>query len=385
MPEERIENSVFISYRRTNTPWALAIYQALQAQGYDAFLDFTGIASGDFERVIIQNIRARAHFVVLLTPSALERCGEPGDWFRREIETAIDCKRNIVPIMLEAFDFNSPAIARELTGKLEVLKHYNGLEVPVRYFNYAMKELHERFLSVPLSTVLHPVQATVALATGTEQMAASAAPPVRQEELTAQQWFERGSNATDPDEKIRNYSEAIRLKPDYVSAFFFRGIARKANDDLDGSIADFSEAIRLEPDFGNAFLLRGFARESKVDLDGAIADFSEAIRIEPRDATKRRFRGEARRKKGDLDGAIADFSEAIRLEPDFGDAFLLRGFARRTKGDLDGAIADFSEAIRLKPDYGAAYFNRAVTKRKKGDAAGAQSDFDVAKSLGLKP
>ena len=317
MPEERIENSVFISYRRTNTPWALAIYQALQAQGYDAFLDFTGIASGDFERVIIQNIRARAHFVVLLTPSALERCGEPGDWFRREIETAIDCKRNIVPIMLEAFDFNSPAIARELTGKLEVLKHYNGLEVPVRYFNYAMKELHERFLSVPLSTVLHPVQATVALATGTEQMAASAAPPVRQEELTAQQWFERGSNATDPDEKIRNYSEAIRLKPDYVSAFFFRGIARKANDDLDGSIADFSEAIRLEPDFGDAFLLRGFAR----------------------------------RTKGDLDGAIADFSEAIRLKPDYGAAYFNRAVTKRKKGDAPGAQSDFdvAKSLGLKP------------------------------------
>jgi hypothetical protein len=49
----------------------------LTQPGYDAFFDFTGIASGDFESVILENIRARAHFLILLTPSVLERCDEP--------------------------------------------------------------------------------------------------------------------------------------------------------------------------------------------------------------------------------------------------------------------------------------------------------------------
>ena len=88
----RIEKTVFISYRRTNAPWALAVYQDLTYHGYDAFFDCLGIVSGDFESIILENIRARAHFLVLLTPSALERCTDPGDWLRREIET-----RNIVP------------------------------------------------------------------------------------------------------------------------------------------------------------------------------------------------------------------------------------------------------------------------------------------------
>src|ERR1700733_8548923 len=104
----RIEKTVFISYRRTNVPWALAISQNLTHHGYDVFFDFNGIASGDFEQVILGNIKARAHFVVLLTPSALERSGEPADWLRREIETALDTKRNIVPVMLEGFDFATP-------------------------------------------------------------------------------------------------------------------------------------------------------------------------------------------------------------------------------------------------------------------------------------
>jgi hypothetical protein len=84
----RVEKTVFLSYRRTTVAWALNIYQNLTQHGYDVFFDFQGIASGDFESVILQNVRARAHFLALLTPSALERCNEPDDWFRREIETA---------------------------------------------------------------------------------------------------------------------------------------------------------------------------------------------------------------------------------------------------------------------------------------------------------
>jgi len=65
---ERVAKTGFLSYRRTNAPWALAIFQNLTHRGYDVFFDFDGLASGDFERAIIGNIRDRTHFVVLLTP-----------------------------------------------------------------------------------------------------------------------------------------------------------------------------------------------------------------------------------------------------------------------------------------------------------------------------
>ena len=51
----------------------------------------------DFEHVILGNIKAPAHFLVVLTPSALERCDEPADWLRREIETALDIHAILCP------------------------------------------------------------------------------------------------------------------------------------------------------------------------------------------------------------------------------------------------------------------------------------------------
>jgi hypothetical protein len=131
----RIEKTVFISYRRADEGWALAVFGDLTRHGYDVFVDYEGIASGHFSTVIFENIRARAHFLVLLTPTALERCGDPDDWMRREIEAALDSRRNIVPLILEGFDFGTPAIATRLTGKLAALKQYNGLSIPPALFS----------------------------------------------------------------------------------------------------------------------------------------------------------------------------------------------------------------------------------------------------------
>jgi hypothetical protein len=161
---ERIEKTVFLSYRRTNIPWALAIFQNLTQHGYDVFFDYEGIASGDFERVILGNISARAHFLVLLTPSALERCDEPSDWLRREIETALTNQRNTVPLMLEGFDFGTPKIASQLTGMLAALKHYNGLSIPPQYFLEAMGSLspitiRAAYAAAPMSTTAWPSRA----------------------------------------------------------------------------------------------------------------------------------------------------------------------------------------------------------------------------------
>jgi diguanylate cyclase (GGDEF)-like protein len=155
----RVEKTVFISYRRTDFPWALAIYQHLTHHGFDVFFDYTGLASGDFASVIFENIRARAHFLIVLTPTALERCNEAEDWLRREIEESLDCRRNIVPLFMEGFDFGAPAIAPHLTGKLAALKRYNGVSVPDEYFHAAMEKLCAKFLNVPLEAVLHPASA----------------------------------------------------------------------------------------------------------------------------------------------------------------------------------------------------------------------------------
>jgi len=305
----------------------------------------------------------RAHFLVLLTPSALERCGDPGDWLRREIEAALDSRRNIVPLMMEGFDFGTPTIANQLTGKLALLNHYNALEVRPAYVFEAMSRLREKYLNVALDAVPRPASLVAQHAATEQKDAAATASPVSKEELTAQQWFERGFNTRDLDEKLRFYSEAVRLQPNVALAFYNRGGTRMAKGDLVGALADYNEAIRLRSSDADAFNNRGFVHYKTGDLDSALADYTRAIRLKPDLASAFNNRGCARHDKGDLVGALADCNAAIRLKPDFAEAFDSRGNVRRAQGDLEGALADYNRSVSLRPDYSPALDNRELVLR----------------------
>jgi acyl carrier protein len=143
-------NTVFISYRR-KASWSIAraIFMDLREHGYDVFMDVESIDSGTFDTIILNQIAARAHFLVILASNTLERCIEPGDWLRREIEHAIDLNRNIVPVLVENFQFDDKT-RRYLTGKLEKLPRFNALTVPHEYFDAAMEKLRTRFLKQPV-------------------------------------------------------------------------------------------------------------------------------------------------------------------------------------------------------------------------------------------
>lgn len=214
----RIEKTVFISYRRTDVYTALAVYENLKNQGYDVFFDYRSISSGDFEQIITANIRARAHFLLILTPTALDRCNEPGDWLRREIEMAIDEKRNIIPLFFKSFHFGNPSISEKLTGKLKNLSRYNGLNVHEDYFDEAMRRLSAQYLNIPLDTVLHPVSTLVQKVVQAEQNAADKALEqiVDVKDLVKQSKEKNNNSKITPDLKhIENIPDPIDVPQEY--------------------------------------------------------------------------------------------------------------------------------------------------------------------------
>lgn len=378
----QIAKTVFISYRRANLPWALNIFQYLTAHGYDVFFDYESIHSGDFERVILTNIRARAHFLVVLTPSALERCVNPDDWLRREIETALDKKLNIVPLFLEGFNFDAPSISNQLIGKLTLLKGYNGLNIPSDYFPEAMERLKTRYLNVPLDSVLHPVSDEfVKQEVEKQQTAARIATEAKENELKAQELFEQAHKYwldNNLDETIRCTTEAIRLNPNFAEAYNRRGAAKLDKQDFDNAIKDFNESIRLKPNFDKPYFNRGTARNNKGDFDGAIEDYTEAIRLKPDDASAYNARGHIRSNRGDFDEAISDYTDAIRLKPDDANAYFNRAFSRDKKSEFDEAILDYTEAIRLGSNDAITYNNRAASHIRKGNYDNAIKDCNEA-------
>jgi tetratricopeptide (TPR) repeat protein len=224
--------TVFISYRREPDIWpARMIRNYLVAHSWDVFLDTESIDSGRFETVILNEIGAREHFLVIVSAAWLASASEPASWCRRELERAIEFKKNIVPVLINGIAFASEEYNRPALAKLAQL---NSLALYADYFDEGMLRLRERFLTQPS---LHEI-----------------------EHRTAEEHFQQGQGflaASRYEEAIRAFDAAARLKPEMPELFNNRGIAKYTIGDDHGALADFDRAIALEPDgheaHGNRF------------------------------------------------------------------------------------------------------------------------------------
>ena len=182
---------------------------------------------------------------------------------------------------------------------------------------------------------------------------------------------------------IKDYTAAIRIKPDYADAYTNRGNAKAELGKHIAAIADYDTAIRFKPDYVNAYYNRGVAKAELGQYFAAIADYDTAIRLKPDYADAYTNRGLTKGKLGQYFAAISDYDIAIRLKPEFVLAYYNRALAKYRLGQHTAAILDYDIAIRLKPNYADAYNNRGLTKGKLGQYFAAISDYDIA--IRLKP
>lgn len=176
---------------------------------------------------------------------------------------------------------------------------------------------------------------------------------VSQAQLTAEQWLKRGDERENAKDAIADYSQAIKLKPDYADAYLRRAAIRHLiQKDYAGAISDYDQAIKLRPrpkDM-SVYSNSGNAHAALGDHKGAIAKYTASLKIDP-NGLFRLFlyndRGLSYLALGDTKSAIADFNQAIKLEPESAESYYNRGLAQRRLGQKQAAISDFQKAAKL--------------------------------------
>ncbi len=127
----------FISYRRDGgADVARLIHDSLARRGLQVFLDREGLKEGRFDNNLVKNIDNSPNFLLILSPGALDRCVNEGDWVRREIEYAMSRNKNIIPIALDKF--RAPD---NLPVSLQSITMYNWLNINHEYFEASIDKL----------------------------------------------------------------------------------------------------------------------------------------------------------------------------------------------------------------------------------------------------
>ena len=145
---------IFISYRREGGEFlASLLYQRLSSDGYSVFLDVESLRSGKFNEQLFKVIDECTDFLLILPPNGLNRCVHPDDWVRLEIERAVDCGKNIIPVMMRGFEW--PEVLPE---KLQGIPLENGVTANTELFDGVITRLEKKLLrskeqeNIPVNT-----------------------------------------------------------------------------------------------------------------------------------------------------------------------------------------------------------------------------------------
>jgi len=176
---------------------------------------------------------------------------------------------------------------------------------------------------------------------------------------------------------VESFGECIKIKPDNVLAYFWRGRSFERLEKHQEAIADYSKAIEVDPKFTLAYC----SRAAVVSHRDGVLDYTSAIEIDPGYTIAYYRRGCLHDELGNLEESIKDFTMTIRLDPKFARAYFMRGLAQLKTHDLEEAIVDFDVALNIDLDYTLAYAYRGMAKEKLG--LSYCSDYKNACDLGF--
>lgn len=78
------------------------------------------------------------------------------------------------------------------------------------------------------------------------------------------------------DQAIKDFNQALKLKPNDAAIITFRGVAKYAKGQLDQALADFEQAIKLNANHGKAYYQRGMIYENRQQYGKAVEDIKKA-------------------------------------------------------------------------------------------------------------
>lgn len=153
-------------------------------------------------------------------------------------------------------------------------------------------------------------------------------------------------------EAAEHYRNAIRLDPyNAADAHYALGLVYRDWGRTDEEIQAYKQAIKLKPDYVSAYERLGSRYLRSKKYPEAIETYKQITSLKPGDANAPNNMGEAYYEMGLTSDAVEAFKQAIRLKPDFGKAYYNLGRAYMAMKNRDAAIEQYNILQNLDQDW----------------------------------
>jgi rhomboid protease GluP len=183
------------------------------------------------------------------------------------------------------------------------------------------------------------------------------------------------------DESIKEFQEAVKARPNDVSAKLRLANAYTANKQFDKSIAELRRALLLDPKNESIAYEVGAVYVDAEQNDNAKQEFDRMLSTNPKSAYAHYGKGLIAYDEGDSQTAINEFSGAVELDPKFTQTYYFIGAAQAKLAKYDDAIESMKKSVRLNGDNADTELALADLYRTKGMAKEAQEAMAKAAKL----
>lgn len=98
------------------------------------------------------------------------------------------------------------------------------------------------------------------------------------------------------DGAISEFNKAIKINPENVDAYYYRGCAYFSKEKFKKALSDYNKAIEIDPGYVNAYINRGYYYHTISQYPRAIQNYKKALELNPDSPTAKQL----------LDNAVTD-------------------------------------------------------------------------------
>jgi hypothetical protein len=137
----QLKFDIFISYRRDGGEVLGRLLFELMKDKYNIFFDHESLSSGRFDQKLLDIIEGCNDFIVIFSKNCFDRCSNDGDWFMREINWAIENKKNIIPLIDKDFVLPTEEELSNYPERIRELINYHGYELNVAHIDSVVDKI----------------------------------------------------------------------------------------------------------------------------------------------------------------------------------------------------------------------------------------------------